>query len=168
MFSLIITIISIALVAALALATLYYGGSAFNKGSAGATAARLINEGQQLNGAIQVLRADIASNSVATGAGANLEDAANHATAKVSDLASAYVSQVPSAWDVDTSLGLGSTARGVLTLKAGAGGADLVTQAVCEEINKRAGHPAAGPADNTVGVYGCVNPTTAPAFYYAF
>ena len=35
MFSLIITIISIALVAVLALATLYYGGSAFNKGSSG-------------------------------------------------------------------------------------------------------------------------------------
>ena len=33
MFSLIITIISIALVAALALATLYYGGGAFNKGA---------------------------------------------------------------------------------------------------------------------------------------
>ena len=32
MFSLIITIISVALVAALALATLYYGGDAFNEG----------------------------------------------------------------------------------------------------------------------------------------
>ena len=41
MFSLIITIISIALVAALALATIYYGGSAFNKSSATATASKL-------------------------------------------------------------------------------------------------------------------------------
>lgn len=35
MFSLIITIISIALVTALAIATIYYGGSAFRQGSAG-------------------------------------------------------------------------------------------------------------------------------------
>ena len=60
MFSLIITIISIALVAALALATLYYGGNAFNKGSAEANASKIINEGQQVNGAVQLARADAA------------------------------------------------------------------------------------------------------------
>lgn len=48
MFSLIITIISIALVAALALGTLYYGGNAFTQGTAKAEAARSLNEGQQL------------------------------------------------------------------------------------------------------------------------
>lgn len=48
MFSLIITIISIALVAALALATLYYGGTAFSQSTAKAEAARSLNEGQQL------------------------------------------------------------------------------------------------------------------------
>lgn len=48
MFSLVITIIAIALVAALALATLYYGGDAFESGWADAQAARLITEGQQL------------------------------------------------------------------------------------------------------------------------
>jgi hypothetical protein len=58
MFSLIITIISIALVAALALATIYYGGNAFNKGSESAKAAQLINEGQQLNGAFAFARAE--------------------------------------------------------------------------------------------------------------
>jgi Tfp pilus assembly protein PilN len=47
-FSLLITIISIALVAALALAALYYGGSAFNKGSAAAQSTQLLNESQQL------------------------------------------------------------------------------------------------------------------------
>ena len=44
MFSLIVTIIAIALVAALALATLYYGGSAFNQSSAKAQAAKLLNQ----------------------------------------------------------------------------------------------------------------------------
>lgn len=48
MFSLIITIISVALVAALALATLYYGGDAFNQGRADAKAAQLLLQGQQL------------------------------------------------------------------------------------------------------------------------
>lgn len=61
MFSLIITIISIALVAVLALATLYYGGDAFNRGSAGAEAARLINEGQQVNAAVTMAGVDEAT-----------------------------------------------------------------------------------------------------------
>lgn len=58
MFSLIITIISIALVAVLALATLDYGGDAFNRGSAGAEAARLINEAQQVNAAVTMAGVD--------------------------------------------------------------------------------------------------------------
>lgn len=48
MFSLIITLISIALVAALALATMYYGGDLFNEGNASARAAQVMNQGQQL------------------------------------------------------------------------------------------------------------------------
>jgi len=57
MFSLIITIISIALVAALALATLYYGGSAFTQGRAAAQAATLRAQGQQLLGASELFYA---------------------------------------------------------------------------------------------------------------
>jgi uncharacterized protein (UPF0333 family) len=51
MFSLIITIISIALVAALAIATLYYGGSQFSQGSAKAAADQVIGQAQQIAGA---------------------------------------------------------------------------------------------------------------------
>lgn len=51
MFSLIITVISIALVAALALATLYYGGTAFESGASRAQAAKILLQGQQLLGA---------------------------------------------------------------------------------------------------------------------
>lgn len=57
MFSLVITVISIALVTALALATIYYGGSAFKKGQAEAAAAQVILQGQQLLGAAEVFRA---------------------------------------------------------------------------------------------------------------
>jgi type II secretory pathway pseudopilin PulG len=51
MFSLIITIISIALVAALAVATLYYGGQQFSQGTAKANADQLISAAQQIAGA---------------------------------------------------------------------------------------------------------------------
>lgn len=50
MFSLIITIVAIALVAALALATLYYGGAAFQKSTIEAQATRAITHGQQIQG----------------------------------------------------------------------------------------------------------------------
>jgi hypothetical protein len=57
-FSLIVTVISIALVAALALATLFYGGSAFNQGSATAQATTRITEGQQMLGAAELFYTD--------------------------------------------------------------------------------------------------------------
>ncbi len=58
MFSLIITIVSIALVAALALATLYFGGEAFNRGAADANATKLLTRGQQLMAAADLYRVD--------------------------------------------------------------------------------------------------------------
>lgn len=52
MFSLIITIISIALVVALVAATMYYGGSALNKGTETADAAGLVSGAQQIVAAV--------------------------------------------------------------------------------------------------------------------
>ncbi len=52
MFSLIISIIAIALVVVLAGASLYYGGDAFTQGSAKAQAATYVNQGQQIAAAI--------------------------------------------------------------------------------------------------------------------
>lgn len=66
MFSLIITIISIALVAALAIATLYYGGSAFSQGTAKAKAATVVNHGQQITGANTLYANDFSGNYAAT------------------------------------------------------------------------------------------------------
>lgn len=83
MFSLIITIISIALVAALALATIYYGGSAFTRGGDAAKASQLINEGQQLQGARTLAAADANANSTITDL-----------------LTGNYLSQAPAGWDV--------------------------------------------------------------------
>ncbi|EGR4214505.1 hypothetical protein F7O40_02705 [Vibrio cholerae] len=58
MFSLIISIIAIALVAALALASIYYGGSAFQEGSADAEASTVVNQGQQIQGAVTLADVD--------------------------------------------------------------------------------------------------------------
>lgn len=152
MFSLIITIISIALVAALALATLYYGGSAFNRGSAGAVASQLINEGQQLNGAVAVAKADAAAGGTAV---VDLQDLVD----------GNYLSQLPASF---ASLGATTIASGAVTVVAAS--AD-----VCTEVNKRAGHTAAitGTVANAPGMYGCgsigaTGSEVANTFYYKF
>jgi hypothetical protein len=150
MFSLIITIISIALVAALALATLYYGGSAFNRGSAGAEAARLINEGQQLNGAVAIAKADAAAGGSPVSTWDNL-------------VTGGYLSQLPS--------GLGLT--GTAAIQADPQVPAIVTKTltssdVCAEVNKRAGHAttAVDSAGEQPGVYGCNTNAGVFTFYY--
>jgi hypothetical protein len=54
MFNLIVAVISIALIAAMAAASIFYGGEAFSESTAKAQAATLVNNGQQIGGA-QVL-----------------------------------------------------------------------------------------------------------------
>lgn len=132
MFSLIITIISIALVAALALATLYYGGSAFNRGSAGAEAARLINEGQQVNGAVTIAKADAAAGGTTVTTWGGLKTGN-------------YLSQLPSGLKLTDAGTIGTVTVGVSAL-------------VCAEINSRAGHTDSTTLDaagEQPGVYGC-------------
>ena len=56
MFSLVITVIAISLVAILAVATLYFGGKAFHQGGDAATAARLIVQSQQVMAAADLFK----------------------------------------------------------------------------------------------------------------
>lgn len=56
MFSLIISIISIALVVALVAATMYYGGSALNQGTEKADSAAFVSGAQQITGAVSLFR----------------------------------------------------------------------------------------------------------------
>ncbi len=65
MFSLIISIIAIALVAVLALASIYYGGEAFNKGIDNSEATLMINQGSQIYAANEI--ANIDGNYIASG-----------------------------------------------------------------------------------------------------
>ena len=128
MFSLIITIISIALVAALAVASIYYGGNAFTKGGDSAKAAQYINEGQQISGAVTLANAD----------------AAVHA-AQADLVTGQYLTQVISDYSTDTSGSFVSTPS-----VAGA-----VSASVCDAVNKKAG--LTSPVLVTdIKVYGCV------------
>jgi len=147
MFSLIITIISIALVAALALATLYYGGDAFNQGRAGAEASRIINEGQQVAG------------------GVSLAAATNVTVATLADLTPNVLAQLPVGVDGTTDV-----ADGFYVIAG-------VEDAVCDEVEERAGQTApladALPATvNAVGqtfIYGCAGTAGAARdFFFKF
>lgn len=62
MFNLIVAVISIALIAAMAAASIFYGGSAFGSGTAQAQASTLINNGQQISGAQQLYMIDNSGN----------------------------------------------------------------------------------------------------------
>ena len=149
MFSLIITIISIALVAALALATLYYGGNAFNKGSAEANASKIINEGQQINGAVQLARADVANGTLAA------------APSTVGDLVTAYLQQLPASFND----------QGTVTLATGLVKTAAVSADVCDAVNVKAGFAkgatvAAATDLDGKKVFGC--DTTTKVVQYAF
>jgi hypothetical protein len=150
MFNLIITVISIALVAALALASIYYGGPALSKGSAKATAATLVNQGQQISGANTMYAQE--------NGGAD--------AAALSDLQTAeYLSSVPTppvgtAWAIDT-------VNDVFTVDLGAGD----TAAICDAVNSQAGL-ASAPSAVGGSTFGCVPATTGTSptnaiFFYA-
>lgn len=66
MFQLIIAILSIALIATLAIASVYYGGDAFTSGSAKAGAATMVSQAQQISAANVLFQS--------TNAGANAAD----------------------------------------------------------------------------------------------
>lgn len=115
MFNLIITIISIALVAVLAIASIYYGGSAFNQGSAKAAAATMVNQAQQIAGANTLFMAD-------TGAlAANM--AALVATTE-------YLAATPKSPNADA---YALSATNIVTA------ANVSSAEICLEVNKTAG-----------------------------
>lgn len=138
MFSLIITIISIALVTALALATIYYGGSAFRQGGDAAAAAQLINEGQQLSGAATIVLASPASGAPAAGFDTISTAATPTGFSLVEQKA---LTSAPTLWAVDTAAKSFSKATG--------------STAICDKVNEKAGLTAR-PADASGVVnYGC-------------
>jgi hypothetical protein len=153
MFSLIISIISIALVAALAAATVYFGGAAFNKGSAGADASTFINAGQQVAGAFTLASAD--GFTVATVEGLNDGTSTN---------GEIYLAQVPT-YKGSALTTFDATETNYITLAG-------VSGQVCDEINKRShGNNyvfATVKAAGIEGLYGCVGGADVDAVGQAF
>lgn len=159
MFNLIITIISIALVAVLAIATIYYGGTAFTQGSAKAQASTLVSHAQQITAANTLF------------ANANGGTFSNDLTAGSRLLSENYLSSVPkhpesaNAYELNTD--------NDVTLVVGAA-ADVAK--ICEEVNASAGladadDVAAGfqfpaTAGDVSTQYGCHQDGTNLAFIY--
>lgn len=130
MFSLIVTIISIALVAALAIAGLYYGGTAFTQGAAKAAASTVVAQAQQISAANTLY--------------ANDNGGANAASA--SALAPDYlasVPQLPTTISADGSLTLNSTDASIT--------GTVANQQVCDAIDKQVGLVIDNTTDATSG-----------------
>ncbi|WP_019583807.1 hypothetical protein [Thioalkalivibrio sp. ALE16] len=111
MFNLIIVIISISLVAALAIATLFYGGSVFSNESANAESSRILNEANQIVSAVN-LRSIRDKSPIE-----NLEE----------DLIPRYIQVIPEGWDIDVEEGSVSLDGSLVSIKA------------CELVNERQG-----------------------------
>lgn len=117
MFQLIVAVISIALVAALAAASIFYGGTAFSGSTGKANVTSLINQGQQIAGAGALYRSDnsgIPATDIATLVGDYLQSAPTPPAV------------AETAWDTD-----GNIAWVELTSAAG--------ESTCEEVTNQNG-----------------------------
>lgn len=139
MFSLIITIISIALVAALAVATIYYGGDAFNQGTTKAKASTIVNQAQQVAGANTLFKSNTGS-------------FASDVSALVSN---AYLGSAPVSADLDVTYSVDSNNLVSATLKSTAG-------EICKQINIIAGQADGSTA--TGKQFSCNTSTMAVSF----
>lgn len=138
MVNLIITLISIALIAIVAVAALYNGGDAFRQGSANASAAQLVNAGQQISAA-NILYANDHGGTYAE----HIDTLTNE---------SAYLSsepRVPSGFVIQEDI-----TGNVVTITSDSGSIEI-----CEAVNKQGGYDEAvlsgsGAIDKTFGCYG--------------
>jgi len=153
MFSLIITIVAIALVVALVAATMYHGGDTLTQGRTTADAAAFVTGAQQISGA-EVMHLSLTGNPASTVSGGSAGD----------DLVvDKYLASAPvvkgSAWTIDT-------VNKLVT-------ATVDTDAVCIAINKSAGMDTTKADANAVLAadfaslpYGCVSTGRAFQFKY--
>lgn len=151
MFSLIITIVSIALVVALVAATMYHGGDTLTQGRTTAEAAAFVSGAQQIGGA-QVMHLSLE--------GAEAAAVADLVTAK-------YLASAPVVKTTTTGQWLLDTANDLVTIP-------VASAEVCQAINKAAGldvsaDPYVVPtalADNQA--YGCVNVSDVNTFQFKY
>lgn len=126
MFSLIITIVSIALVVALVAATMYHGGDTLTQGRTTADAAAFVSGAQQVGGAAVMYL--------------SLE---GEAAATVADLVTAkYLASEPVVKGDPLELGTNTASQNIVS-------STVASTDVCQAINKAAGILAANTADAT-------------------
>jgi type II secretory pathway pseudopilin PulG len=143
MFQLIVAVISIALVAALALASIFYGGEAFTRSQLKAQVTTMINQAQQISGAQTLYKTDKGGSVAATVVA--LKDAA-------------YLAEVPTAPSKITtsSWGLDNTATVGTGLHPGTAYVGLIDDAgTLDKINTLVTDQGTGTVD-----------LTAKAFYF--
>ncbi|WP_018234450.1 hypothetical protein [Thioalkalivibrio thiocyanodenitrificans] len=134
MFSLIITMISIALLAALAMVSIYYGGSAYTDRTDQAAAAKIVNDANQISGAALLFK--IQEGRTAQG---------------VEELIPRYLTALPQGWN---------SGQGVLDGYV-ASNEVVLSDRACEDINARMGYDfpqipeCAQVVENYPGFRGC-------------
>lgn len=155
MFSLIITIISIALVAALAIASVYYGGDAFTQGTAKANAATVVAQAQQVSAANTLYKND--------NGGANAANVAALVSGNYLQAAPVMPAAVgPNNLEIDSTNGLV--------------GAEITNSAVCTQINAQLGvsttpsfnSTSQQPIDVITQQYGCAQDTTDGSLHFVY
>ena len=141
MFNLIISIIAIALVVALAGASLYYGGEAFNRGSEDAKASTYINQVQQVQAAATLYAASEG------GSATSINDTTDAATIAASLVGAGYMSGEPklAAGPASDQWGLDATENVIFVSQVVSASAKTgITNGICDTIN-----------DNGAGVVKC-------------
>lgn len=151
MFSLIITIVSIALVVALVAATMYHGGDTLTQGRTTADAAAFVAGAQQVGGA-QVMHLSLE--------GAEANTVADLVTAKYLASAPVVKTTATGQWTLDT-------ASDLVTIP-------VASAEVCQAINKAAGldvsaDPYVVPTALVANqAYGCVNVSDVNTFQFKY
>tara|TARA_Y100001960_G_scaffold303515_1_gene355672 strand:- start:30 stop:479 length:450 start_codon:yes stop_codon:yes gene_type:complete len=147
MFSLIISIIAIALVAALALASIYYGGDAFQEGTAKAEASTVINQGQQVQAAVTMSEID----EQAYFEGANVAETSLNAL-----VTGDYLKEVPGVRDQNWEK---VASEDFITM-------DVVNADVCEYIEEAFDGVSTVPSAREDQAFGCFGDGTTHTAYY--
>lgn len=166
MFSLVITVISIALAAALVLGSLYYGGSAWSDGSIKANATAVVNQAQQIAGAMTLYAVNNSGAEPGAASGKTyFEELVDENYLQGTPQAPKIDGTNMNAWVIDYT-------NSTITLP------DVMNVKVCAAINKNAGDPAVDEATGILSVaidavpFGCVTAVSATAgakdFVYRF
>lgn len=130
MFGLIISVVAIVLAVFLTAATLYYGGDAVSESKKQADAAALVNQSQQISGAVDLYVADNP----------------NATVVNMADLAPQYLQTIPQGWDLSSNLIASKPGYAAYPII----GTNEQKKDICEEANKKLGIPLPIPECSTV------------------